>query len=594
MRIRTILNTNKYLKRRYSTIGAEILVKQLQYNGCKDIFLYSGGANLAILDQIKKHNINSIMNINEQCCGHSAAGYSKSSNKIGVVLSTSGPGVTNLITPVLDAKNDSVPLIVLTGQVPTTALGTNAFQECPSVDLMKTITKKSTQIKHIKDIKKIIDEAYYLAANGKPGPVHIDCPKDIMSELINNDKLNNISSTFKKPLYKKKLDIKKLNKVLNLISISKKPIIIAGNGGVNYNNLIRDLSYYYDIPVTTTIHGLGIVDEENDLSLKMLGMHGSAAANYAVQEADLIVAIGYRFCDRTTGNLKDYALNAKQAELEERGGIIHFNIDDKEFNRVVKSTINISGNCRDNLKWLLNNSKKKNNENWTKKIVKLKNKYKFNYDLNNNNEIKTQSVIDTFYHKTKHLDNILITTGVGNHQMMTAQFYRWKYTKRMITSGSLGTMGVGLPFAIGSSIANPSYNVFCIDGDGSFNMTSNDLSTLAKLKLPIKIFIMNDGKQQMVNIWQNLFFDSNYIATDNNNPNYCNLAKSYGIKSYRVENKKKLNEILDKVIYEKEPIIIDFKVTPDICLPLIPPGNSLSDMILKKEENLNINGLAPS
>ena len=338
---------------------------------------------------------------------------------------------------------------------------------------------------------------------------------------------------------------------------------------------------------------MGIVDETDKLSLGMLGMHGNAAANFAVQDADLILAIGYRFCDRTTGNLKDYAIKAKQAGLVELGGIVHFNIDDSEFNRVVNSDININGDCYHNLNFILKKIEKMEKIEWINKIIKLKKKFKFSYNLDYKDQIKTQNVIEEIYNFTKSREDVIITTGVGNHQMMAAQFYNWKYPKRIITSGSLGTMGVGLPFAIGSKLANPEKKVICIDGDGSFNMTFNDLTTISSLKLPILIFIMNDGKQQMVNIWQNLFFDKKYIATDNYNPDYCKLAESFNIDNYKIENKKDLLQLLDFVFDIDKPVIIDCKVQPDICLPLIPPGNSLSDMILDKKFG-KIDGLAPS
>lgn len=582
-----------YFEKKY-TSGAEILINQLLKNKCHNIFLYSGGANLGLLNEIKNKNIPYVMNINEQCSGHCAAGYSKSSNKIGVVLSTSGPGVTNLVTAVLDAKNDSVPLIVITGQVPTSVIGSNAFQECPSVNIMKNVTKKSIQIKNIKDIKFIIDEAYYIAKQGKPGPVHIDCPKDIMSQEILVSELNNISKIFVKPKEKKYLEIDKLQQVNELISKSQKPIIITGQGGIEASDVIRKLAKKINIPITTTIHGMGIYDETEDLSLEMLGMHGSAYANYGVQEADLILAIGYRFCDRTTGNIKNYAINAKKAGKENKGGIIHFNIDDNEFNKIVDSKINLSGDCLDNLNWILKNyneSKKCNK--WLNYLKSLKKKYPFKYSIKSN-EIKTQSVIEKFYEKTKDLDNILITTGVGNHQMMAAQFYKWKYPKRIITSGSLGTMGVGLPFAIGSQLSNPNKNIFCIDGDSSFNMTLNELATLSKLNLPIKILIMNDGRQQMVHVWQKLFFNENYIATENNNPNYCELAKSFGIDSFCVSNNHELETIFDNIINYNKPVLVEFKVTPDICLPLIPPGNNLDQMIINNLNENKIEGIAPS
>jgi len=581
-------------KRYYTTSGAEILVKQLKKNSCNDIFLYSGGANLSLLDEIKKQKINYIMNVNEQCSGHSAAGYSKSSNKIGVVVSTSGPGLTNLITPLLDAKNDSVPLIAITGQVPTKALGTNAFQEAPAIELMQHCTKKSSQIRHIKDIEYLIDEAYYIATNGKPGPVHLDCPKDIMAEIIDKDLLNNISIKFTKPLYYKKLEIDKLKAILHLINISKKPVIIAGQGTNNCSNILREFVLKSQIPITTTLHAMGVFDETHELSLHMLGMHGSVYANYTVQDADLILAIGTRFDDRTTGNLKEYGLNAKQAGLENKGGIVHINIDEDEFNKIINTDINIKGDCSDNLNWLINNIKPIDRTIWINRIKKLKKLYPFNYNLDYFDQIKTQSVIDMFYKKTQTIDNVIISTGVGNHQMMAAQFYRWKYPKRMITSGSLGTMGVGIPFAIGSQLANPDSLVFCLDGDGSFNMTCNDLATISKLNLPIKILIMNDGRQQMVHVWQKLFFNSNYIATDNFNPDYCKLANAFGIDSYKIETKSELDDIFEHIIDTDKPVVIDFKVTPDICLPLVPPGNSLSSMILKLDDKEKITGIVPS
>ena len=339
---------------------------------------------------------------------------------------------------------------------------------------------------------------------------------------------------------------------------------------------------------------MGVFDETHELSLHMLGMHGSVYANYTVQDADLILAIGTRFDDRTTGNLKEYGLEAKQAGLLNKGGIIHINIDEDEFNKIINTDINIKGDCSDNLNWLINNIKPIDRTIWINRIKKLKKLYPFNYNLDYFDQIKTQSVIKKFYEKTKNRENVIITTGVGNHQMMAAQFYRWKYPKRIITSGSLGTMGSGLPFAIGTQIANPNSLVFCLDGDGSFNMTLNDLATISKLNIPIKILIMNDGRQQMVHVWQKLFFNSNYIATDNFNPDYCKLANAFGIDSYKVETKLELDNIFDVIIDYDKPVLVDFKVKPDICLPLVPPGNSLSSMILEYKEEDNLSGIVPS
>ena len=388
------------IRRLYTTTGSNILVNSLIKNNCKDIFAYSGGANLAILDELNKKNVNIISNINEQCIGHSATGYSKSSKDIGVILSTSGPGVTNLITPVTDAYYDGVPLIVLTGQVSTHTMGTKAFQECPANELMKPITKKTFSIKNIKDIKSIVDYAFYLCKNKKPGPIHIDCPKNIMSEKIEIQDLDNITTN--KNYMQDNIDnnininINKLKEVKRLLERCKKPLIIAGQGANNSSYLLKDFVYNTNIPITTTIHGMGVFDDTHELSLEMLGMHGNAAANYAVQEADLILAIGYRFCDRTTGNLNNYAKEAIKAGKENRGGIIHFNIDNTEFNRVVNSNINLEGDCKLYLTWLVDNIDLNKKISWLNYIKKLKDTNNFKYSLDYPKQIKTQSVIENF------------------------------------------------------------------------------------------------------------------------------------------------------------------------------------------------------
>ena len=571
--------------------SSQVLYNRLIHHNFKYAFGYSGGAILPVLDKFHDNKIKFIMNRDEQCSGHSAEGYAKASGQIGLVVSTSGPGLTNLITPLLDAKNDNVPIIALTGQVPTTALGTNAFQESPAVELTKPATKWSYQIKDTNEIEWAIDKAVHIAMDGRRGPVHLDLCKDLMSQDIIQEDQKQFS--FKKE--NKELDTETLKKVLDLIHKSKKPIIIAGQGTLDCHYSLREFVHRARIPITTTLHAMGVFNETRDLSLHMLGMHGSAYANYAVQEADLILVIGSRFDDRTTGNLEGYAPEARKAEKEGCGGIVHFNIDENEFDRIVKSTYHISGDCYNSLEWLSDHIKDIERPNWLDRIKELKKIFPFTYKLDNPDQLKVQNVIETFYNKVKDYKNITVTTGVGNHQMMSCQFYRWTHPRKILSSGSLGTMGVGIPYAIGAQLAKPNERVFVIDGDGSFNMTLNDLGTIAEYNLPIKIFIMNDGRQQMVHIWQKLFFNERFISTNNKNPDYVKLGESFGIDSYRVTNKSEMTIVLDIVMNNvNKPMLVDFRVKPDICLPLVAPGKNLDEMLLNKEHIFKVSGLAPN
>jgi len=571
--------------------SSQVLYNRLIHHNFKYAFGYSGGAILPVLDKFYDNKIKFIMNRNEQCAGHSAEGYAKASGRIGLIVSTSGPGVTNIITPLLDAKNDNVPIIALTGQVPTTALGTDAFQESPAVELTKPATKWSYQIKDPNELEWAIDKAVHLAMDGRKGPVHLDLCKDLMCQDI-------IQEEQKKFIFKKvnkELDTKTLKKILDLIHKSKKPIIIAGQGTLDCHYSLREFVHRSRIPITTTLHAMGVFNETHDLSLHMLGMHGSAYANYAVQEADLILAIGSRFDDRTIGNLDGYAPEARKADKEDRGGIVHFNIDEKEFDRVVKSTYNISGDCYNSLEWLSDHIKDTERPKWLNRIDQLKKNFPFTYELDDPNELKVQNVIEKFYNKVKNYKNVTITTGVGNHQMMSCQFFRWTKPRQILSSGSLGTMGVGIPYAIGAQLAKHNERVFVIDGDGSFNMTLTDLATISEYRLPIKIFIMNDGRQQMVHIWQKLFFNERFISTNNKNPNYVQLGESFGIDSFRVNNERELDIILDIAIKNVDKaMLIDCRVNPDICLPLVAPGKNLNQMILNKEQKFKAEGLAPN
>lgn len=606
--------------------GAEIIFKIFNKKKVTNIFTYTGGASMAVIDQLNfNKNIKHFTNTHEQSAGHAATAYARISGKPGICLMTSGPGVTNMITPLTDATNDSTPLILLTGNVPLKMIGTNAFQECPATDITKPITKWSHLIKNIVDLPDVIESAFRISNTGKKGSVHIDIPKCILNtkypydyikqrDHFNNNiriseekeskirivslntnsdskekfKLQNIYSNIYMTQFRSKDRYSNSNilQIMSLLNNCQKPLIIAGQGCNDYSLLLRAFAIRGNIPVTTTIHAQGVFDENHYLSLEFLGMHGSPAANYAVQEADLIIALGTRFDDRTTGNIEKYAPNAFRAYKRNEGGIVHVNINETEINKVIKTHYNFNMDCGKFLSSVVPFCRAR--EQWLKQINNWKKQYPFIYDKED--KIKTQDVIcsiNNFLEQSK-LDNYIITTGVGNHQMMACQYIKWKYPKSFVTSGSLGVMGVGLPFAIGSQIADPTKLVIDIDGDGSFNHTLSELKTVMNYKLPIKIAIMNDTCFSMVNAWEKLFFEERHVATDLvKNPDYVKIAESYGIKGIYCENKSDLKDKIEQFLMYDKSILCEFKVKKDLCFPLVPPGAALDEMILYDKDNLN-------
>ena len=561
--------------------GGYLLHQALVDVGVAHIFGYSGGANLPVLDAFHESPIEFVMNRSEQCCGHAAQGYAKATGKCGVVLTTSGPGLTNIITPLQDAKGDSVPLVALSGQVPTGAVGTDAFQECPAVELTRPCTKWSYQVTCVEEIPAVINEAFAVAMSGKRGPVHIDLPKDVMTTLLQGPCLEVPSLPAPPPL-----DREALSKVVGMLNRAQRPIIIAGQGAVDCHELVRELSAASNCPVTTTLHGMGVFDERDPLSLHMLGMHGSVYGNYAVQAADLILAIGSRFDDRTTGLVGTYAPEARLAEAEGRGGIVHFDIEKTQFGRVLEPTVCVEGDCAEAMRELIPGVERKERTDWCAQLRDWKDEFRFQYkkpDGELTGAIKTQQAIEAVYkHVDKHEmhDEVVVSTGVGNHQMMSCQFFRWTEPRSIITSGSLGTMGFGLPAAIGAAVGCPEKTVVLIDGDGSFNMTLNDLGTVMEHKLPIRIALMNDGRQQMVHVWQKLFFDGRVVATNNTNPDFVALAKAYGFEAYSCDSEDDLEDATARLFAADGPSFCEYKVQPDICLPMVAPGKALDDMFL--------------
>lgn len=587
--------------------GKNIFFNKLTKNGVTDAFVYSGGAVMPIIDSFYKNGkINTFVNTNELCTGMSAIGYAKSSSKTGVCVVTSGPGITNMITPLLDAKNDSTPLIVFSGQVPLATEGTNAFQEAPAVELTKNVTKWSYKLTDINDMGNVIDEAFRVANEGKKGSVHIDVPKCVSYQQVNSNSYFN-KDNYGAPRVKptEKIDLNKFKQVAEIINNSINPIIYLGKGCANYSKELTKFAKLSNIPVTSTIHGVGIFDEHEDLSLRWCGMHGYAPANFALQKADTIIAIGSRFDDRTTGNINEYAPNAFKAGKEKKGGIIHINLNKEELNFVVDSHYNFHMDCGVFLNHLTPFIQYKTRDPWVQCISNMKIKYPFKLkksDYNKKDKLKKnyslhmEEVLDTIYKKTLDKD-IIFTTGVGNHQMQAYQFIKSQYPNKIISSGSLGVMGAGLPYSIGAQIANPDKMIMNIDGDSSFNMTLCDLKTIKENNLPIKIAIMNNNAQMMVTIWEKLFFNERYTATLNEcNPSYTDLANSFGIESIKCNNKNSLNSVVDYFINHKGPILCEFDIKKDICLPLVGPGKALDDMILHEtfRDNIQMNGMAPS
>ena len=590
-------------------VGKIIFKNSMEENNVSTIFGISGGAIMPIIDGLyDSKSTKLIVNSNEQCVGHAATGYAKTSGKTGVCIITSGPGLTNMITPMLDAQNDSTPLVVFSGQVPLSAQGTNAFQEAPSVELTSQFTKWSYQVTDINLLSTTIDRAFEIANEGKPGVVHIDIPKcvsyqeynyeDTNSYLLNKKLEDNIypSDNIKcKSIYN--YDSEHYKKIGDLINNAKKPILYIGQGCKDASYELTRLAILGNIPVTSTIHGTGIFDEHNDLSLRWCGMHGYAPANFALQDADLIIAIGSRFDDRTTGALEKYAPVAKEASKNGTGGIIHCNIESSELDFVVKSDYNFCLDSKEFINNLIPFIRSNTRSKWINEINDLKEKYPFEIKRHSV-DLHIEDVIDRIYRKT--LDKkAVFTTGVGNHQMQTYQFIKSQYPGKIISSGSLGVMGAGLPYAIGAQFANPNDMVICIDGDSSFNMTLNDMKTIVEHNLPVKIAIMNNNAQMMVTVWEKLFFEERYTATINErNPDYVELAKSFGIKARRCGDARNLNEDIDYFInYNKGPILMEFAIKRDICLPLVKPGCALDDMVLPGDVDLSEikgKGLVPS
>ena len=585
--------------------GGEIFHEMMLRQGVKHVFGYPGGAILPVFDAIynSKH-FDFILPKHEQGAGHMAEGYARASGKPGVVLVTSGPGATNVITPMQDALSDGTPMVVFCGQVPTTAIGSDAFQEADIVGISRSCTKWNVMVRNVAELPRRIKEAFEIATSGRPGPVLVDLPKDVTAGILRKaipmiSTIPNSPSAASKAaaaISKKQLEAT-LARVANLVNIAKKPVIYAGQGVLAFPEgpkLLKEFADKASIPVTTTLQGLGGFDELDDKSLHMLGMHGSAYANMAMQEADLIIALGARFDDRVTMFIPKFAPAAKAAALEKRGGIVHFEIMPKNINKVVQATEAVEGDVAANVATLLpmvENRSMEERKEWFDQIRAWKKKFPLSAyaKADERGLIKPQTVIEELSNLTAHRkQDTIISTGVGQHQMWTAQHFRWRHPRTMITSGGLGTMGFGLPAAIGAKVARPDALVVDIDGDASFNMTLTEMSTAKQFNIGVKIIVLNNEEQGMVTQWQNLFYEDRYAHTHQQNPDFQLLAGAMGIQSRRCIKPDDVVDSLKWLIESEGPAFLEIVTDKKVpVLPMVPAGAALHEFLVYDEGKLS-------
>ena len=570
--------------------GAQIVFKALEDQNVDHIFGYPGGAVLPIYDELKNHTtIKHILARHEQGAGHAAEGYARSSGKPGVVLVTSGPGATNVVTALADAYMDSIPLVCISGQVPTHLIGTDAFQECDTTGITRPCTKYNWLVKDVNDLAKILHTAFEVATTGRPGPVLVDIPKDIQFKKGKyNFKKNKSSNKFNKAT-KKKVSEKELDQLIMMMKKSSKPIFYTGGGVINSgpeaSELLRELISITGFPITSTLQGLGAYPGDDHQFLGMLGMHGTYEANNAMHDCDLMINIGARFDDRITGKIDEFSPKSKK---------VHVDIDPSSIGKIVKVDLALISDVNVFLSALIKRFKEKNKnfidvnkgniEKWWKQIDKWREKKSLSYK-NSDTIIKPQHAVERLYELTKNQDTF-ITTEVGQHQMWAAQYYKFNKPNRWMTSGGLGTMGFGLPAAIGVQIANPGKLVIDIAGEASVLMTMQEISTAVQYKLPIKIFILNNEYMGMVRQWQELLHEKNYSESYTAAlPDFVKLAEAYGCVGIRANKPSELDEKIKEMINIDRPVIFDCRVDKmENCYPMIPSGKAHNQMLLGPED----------
>lgn len=549
--------------------GSDLVLETLRGLGIDTVFGYPGGAVLPLYDAIYNFKgIRHILGRHEQGCLHEAEGYAKSTGKLGVAVVTSGPGATNAITGIADAMSDSVPLLVFTGQVARAGIGKDAFQEADIVGITMPITKYNYQVRETADIPRIITEAVHIATTGRPGPVVIDLPKDVSAletDFIYSPEVN-------LPSYQPTLDPNdmQIKKILKQLSKAKKPVLLAG-GGISYAEASKELNEFaerYQIPVVTSLLGQGTIATSHPLFLGMGGMHGSFAANIAMTEADFMISIGCRFDDRLTGNPKTFAKNAKVA---------HIDVDPAEIGKIISADIPVVGDAKKALQMLLAEPTVHNNtEKWIEKVTKDKNRVR-SYDKKER-VVQPQAVIERIGELTN--GDAIVVTDVGQHQMWTAQYYPYQNERQLVTSGGLGTMGFGVPAAIGAKIANPEKEVILFVGDGGFQMTNQELAILNIYKVPIKVVMLNNHSLGMVRQWQESFYEGRTSeSVFDTLPDFQLMAQAYGIKNYKFDNPETIEKDLE-VILEDVPMFIEVDISrKEQVLPMVPAGKSNHEML---------------
>ena len=569
--------------------GAEMVFKALTDHKVEYIFGYPGGAVLPLYDQLSKQKkIKHILVRHEQGAGHAAEGYARSTGKPGVVLVTSGPGATNMVTALTDAYMDSIPLVCITGQVPTHLIGTDAFQECDTTGITRPCTKHNWLVKDVNQIAETIHKAFRIATTGRPGPVLIDIPKDIQFKKGIYQSEEKIEIDSYRPNYKGDPD--QIEKAVEMISQAKKPIFYTGGGVINAgekaSEILRELVSTTGFPITSTLQGLGCYPGEDSQFLGMLGMHGTFEANNAMHDCDLMINIGARFDDRITGMVSKFSPNSKK---------IHIDIDPSSINKIVKVDVAIVGDAQSIMSTMLEiikkkypgfkNSNKEKISDWWKQIEKWREKKSLSFK-EDKKTILPQYAVQRLYELTKNQDTF-ITTEVGQHQMWAAQHYKFSKPNRWMTSGGLGTMGYGLPAAIGVQVAHPKRLVIDIAGEASILMNIQELSTAVQYRLPVKIFILNNEYMGMVRQWQELLHDKNYSESYSEAlPDFVKLAEAYGAIGIRASKPDELDEKIKEMIDVDKPVIFDCRVTKEEnCFPMIPSGKAHNEMILGPDDD---------
>jgi len=550
--------------------GADILIESLKKEKVEVMFGYPGGSVLPIFDALYEAPIKFILTRHEQGAVHAADGYARATGKVGVCLATSGPGATNLVTGIATAYMDSIPMVALTGQVKTFLIGNDAFQEADVVGITRPISKHNYLVKDIKDLARVIKEAFHIASTGRPGPVVIDIPVDVQMHETEFNYPKQVDIRSYKPTYSG--HIGQIKKAAKTIASSKRPIIYAGGGVVisGASKELYELATKTHIPVTTTLLGLGIFPETHELSLGMLGMHGTAYANHAIMESDLIIAIGSRFDDRVTGKLDEFAPHAK---------IIHIDIDPSSVSKNVKVDVPIVGDAKVVLQELNKLVKKVDASEWAGKIEKWRDNHPLTYKKDD--KLRPQYIIEELREATD--GKAIICTEVGQNQMWAAQWYKYTKPRTFLSSGGLGTMGYGFPAAIGAQIGKPDKTVIDIAGDGSIQMNIQELATAVLNKIPVKIAVLNNSYLGMVRQWQELFYKKRYSYTfleTNACPDFVKLAESYGAVGIRVTKKKDVRKAIDKAMSIDNVVLMDFHIEPEEnVFPMVPAGQAINRMI---------------